>query len=255
MKRMRESGKFLGMLVLVNGFMGCNEILGWDLPEAGEPRSCAGIDATCGVEKNQDCCASPMVFPDAGIRRFRLDAFEVTVDRFKAYLVRPGAGDNETRDYGSATKSCPDATFQALNNSNLPINCVTWQQASQFCEWDDARLPELEEFNLAAGVGTRKFPWGQEPVNETRAVISPVDRPASVGTKPDGGTPDNQYEHDSVRRVYDLVGNVQEWTQEKNCFGGSFNTISESEPDTPDPVAALDGKANKETGFRCARNP
>jgi formylglycine-generating enzyme required for sulfatase activity len=40
--------------------------------------------------------------------------------------------------------------------SDQAVNCVDWQQAKQFCEWSGARLPSMEEWELAAGANQPK---------------------------------------------------------------------------------------------------
>jgi formylglycine-generating enzyme required for sulfatase activity len=51
--------------------------------------------------------------------------------------------------------------------SDYPVIYVNWEQARQFCEWRDARLPSEAEWERAAsfdpeqGVKTT-YPWGDE---------------------------------------------------------------------------------------------
>ena len=53
----------------------------------------------------------------------------------------------------------------AGNQENLPINCVTWQEAYAFCIWDDGFLPSEAEWAYAASGGgeQREYAWGQAP--------------------------------------------------------------------------------------------
>ena len=48
------------------------------------------------------------------------------------------------------------------SQENLPINCVTWQEAYAFCIWDGGLLPSESEWEYAAYGGSqqREYPWG-----------------------------------------------------------------------------------------------
>jgi formylglycine-generating enzyme required for sulfatase activity len=141
---------------------------------------------------------------------FRLDAFEVTVGRFRAFVEaypgsRPMEGDGAHPKFASSgwrsewDKELPDtrdALQQALmtlgsyappgdpekvltwsNNPNLhedcPANNVTWYLALAFCAWDKGRLPTEAELTYAivGGGEQRPHPWGNELPDPTRTVI------------------------------------------------------------------------------------
>jgi formylglycine-generating enzyme required for sulfatase activity len=53
-------------------------------------------------------------------------------------------------------------TNTAGTQENLPINCVTWQEAYAFCIWDGAFLPSDSEGGYAAAGGSEQleYPWG-----------------------------------------------------------------------------------------------
>lgn len=196
-------------------------------PDAGTalPTSCLGLAPTCGPTASAPCCESPLVIggaflrvydaaPDAfndmsapaTVSDFRLDKYEVTVGRFRAFVeagrgtqsAPPSVGSGaHPRIAGSgwnpawnasletdavalaSALACAPALYTWTNaragNENRPITCVTWYEAMAFCGWDGGFLPTLAEWEYAAGGGAqqRPFPWSTVPtsadIDETRA--------------------------------------------------------------------------------------
>ena len=185
-----------------------------DGTDAGSTRapSCNGLAATCGASSNDSCCSSlevpggmydrsydlagdassgTTVFP-ATIGNFRLDKYEVTVGRFRAFVQAgmgtranpPAAGAGahtaipgsgwDARWNTSLVASSTDliaaekcsAMFQTWTdtpgaNETRPINCLTWYEAMAFCAWDGGYLATEAEWNYAAAGGDqqRAYPW------------------------------------------------------------------------------------------------
>ena len=195
-----------------NPFNGCETPLD-TFSDCGAWPSCAvdqpGADRSCGPGGDEDCCASPLVtggtyyrssdavdYRDesnpATVSDFRLDRFEVTVGRFRAFVeasegtqVDPpqaGAGVhpfNPASGWDESWNSYLAVDALALSNAllcdsiygtwtptaganeQLPINCVNWYEAFAFCAWDGGWLPTESEWNYAAGGGAeqRFYPW------------------------------------------------------------------------------------------------
>jgi len=146
-----------------------------------------------------------MSFP-ATISTFRLDRYEVTVGRFRAFVQAgqgtqagppaAGAGAHPTlvgsgwdASWNAKLVTTPaalaaavqcDAGFQTWTdapggNETRPINCLTWYEAMAFCIWDGGYLASEAEWNYAAAGGgeQRAYPWsspaGALAIDGTRA--------------------------------------------------------------------------------------
>jgi hypothetical protein len=92
----------------------------------------------------------------------------------------------------------------------FPMVNVTWTQAETFCRWAGKRLPQVEEWEVAAGsaLTLRRrylFPWGDQfNVNLANGQLSLPQDTQAVGTYSPTG--------DSPAGVADMAGNVAEWT-------------------------------------------
>lgn len=212
-------------------------------------RSCAGLARTCGAGHDRDCCEAADVpggtfarsydglgytsqAAPATVSAFRLDVFEATVGRFRAFVAayaRPalGSGRDPANGGDAGWRSELDAALPADGASlarlvggcdgstwtdaagaadDRAIDCVTWYEAFAFCVWDGGRLPTEAEWNFAAAGGDeqRPYPWSAPKtaaIDASRAVYMQT-AVFAVGSKPAG---DGRWRH------ADLAGNVAEW--------------------------------------------
>jgi serine/threonine-protein kinase len=93
----------------------------------------------------------------------------------------------------------------------LPVTGVTWTVAVAYCQSLDAVLPTEEQWEYAArGAERRPNSWGDDMLDraQTHAFAGTAGKPLAVKTSPQDRTPVIA----DGRRIYDLIGNVQEWT-------------------------------------------
>lgn len=108
--------------------------------------------------------------------------------------------------------------------ANHPMTMVSWFGAKAYCEYYDGRLPtELEWEKAARGTDARPFPWGYTlERNNANLVTSrdPFEDMSTFGSRTtpvgfyNGKTYDGYVTLDSPSPygVYDMAGNVWEWT-------------------------------------------
>jgi formylglycine-generating enzyme required for sulfatase activity len=138
---------------------------------------------------------------------FEIGRYPVTVQEYKKFIEEGGY---EKEDYWGETGGFgefkePWNWEEQQSHGNRPVTGVSWWEASAYCKWAKGRLPTEAEWERAAR-GTHenaKYPWGNDPIDETRANYeSKVGRPTPVGLYPKGATTEG---------VDDMLGNVLEW--------------------------------------------
>ncbi len=150
------------------------------------------------------------------LETYQIETYEVTNWQY-AQCVKNGAcqgGDYTYEDEaGNILNHLDDPAY-----NDHPVVGVDWFQSQTYCEWSGARLPTEAEWEKAArGTDSRIYPWGDE-FDGNRANFCDTNceydwkntgfddgytRTAPVGTYPQGVSPYG---------VYDMAGNVWEWT-------------------------------------------
>jgi formylglycine-generating enzyme required for sulfatase activity len=113
---------------------------------------------------------------------------------------------------GFGKNSEPDEWERQVAYPSRPVVGVSWWEAKAFCAWAGFRLATEAEWERAArGTKGRKYPWGNEPIDEQRANYAKkfgqpnIGHPTPVGIYPLGSTPEG---------ICDLAGNVWEWCED-----------------------------------------
>jgi formylglycine-generating enzyme required for sulfatase activity len=137
------------------------------------------------------------------VNGFAIDKYEVSNARYIAFLEET-LHKPPFNVYGKG----PLSSEEGIND--LPVVQVTWHDAVDYCFWAGKRLPTEAEWEKAArGNDNRLYPWGNEPPTPERARFE--GQWAGKNTlKKVNSFPEGQ----SSSGVFQLSGNVREWTQD-----------------------------------------
>lgn len=197
------------------------------------------------------------------IKGFYMDRYEITVGEFKRFLETTGHKTPRIWTDQDWVKIYP------VPEDRHPMNGVSWYDADAYCRWAGKRLPTEEEWEKAArGTDGRQWPWGNEP--NLPSHVRANTQEAGVGwTMPVGSYPEGV----SPYGVYDMTGNVMEWTSswyqpypgstlEREAFGEKYKVLKGGaweNPSVPLGRAAYRHSVAPQWdhpghGFRCARD-
>ncbi len=138
---------------------------------------------------------------------YYIDKYEVTNAAYQRCVneggCKPPPEEKELNEY-SRKEYYENPAFKYY-----PVIYINWENANEYCNWRNARLPTEAEWQKAArGTDTRIYPWGN--ANPTcdfanygvaERTCSPLPHLAQVGSHPAGVSPYG---------VHDLAGNVEE---------------------------------------------
>jgi formylglycine-generating enzyme required for sulfatase activity len=229
-------------------------------------RGCAVVDLGVAPAFELGDPRDPVVAnvqPVSRLSAFAIDAAEVTVARFRAFFrapaplvgaVRyPSGAALELTTFASqlrapgTTAGDPECNYSDAPSprDEHPMNCVPWATALAFCAWDGGRLPTEAEwewivrYRAAEGLppGPRRYPWGDMAMiaDCTLAQHGVASGSTTVGCPgADGARTRAVQSFAPMGGLYDLAGNVAEWTADAmDAFGRTGDATTRCWPGQP----------------------
>ncbi len=203
----------------------------------GRPAKAAPAKPSIRIAKNLGKDKVPMVYVPAGgflrgstkgepdvkpQRRITLSAFYI--DRFAVTQA-------QYRGCVQGGKCSPPEAEEGCNWSQEgreqhPVNCVSWNQAEEYCQWAGKGLPSEAQWEKAAvGPTFRTFPWGEKKPGCTLANY--YHDPKKKKYCNDGTVPvtDNE-KGQSPYGAVQMSGNVYQWV--KDWYDKEYYRVSEA---------------------------
>jgi formylglycine-generating enzyme required for sulfatase activity len=176
---------------------------------------------------------------DVCVDPFRIDPAEVANDAYEKCVQ---AGRCQPAHYDDGICYHLDMERKVWSQSTLgtdfrdprmPVVCVQWKQAQDYCRFAKGRLPTEAEWEFAARWKSRgKFPWGDDPEDACR-YGNVADRTFAdmFGRIPGQRCSDGRSRMAPIAQyaptpngLYDMTGNAQEWTAD--WYWGSYYLYS-----------------------------
>ena len=190
----------------------------------------------------------------ATLDEYLIDAYEVSNEQYRAFVVRTGYPKGFVDLTGMPGPRGWTAQEFPQDRGRYPVTGVSWTEASAYCASLGKRLPTIFEWEKTARNGLAatgeglSMPWGYSRPGDA------IDVRANFGgteTKPVDAYPFGI----STYGVYNMAGNVKEWTANpllngRGVTGGSWEDLSY----LYGTFGAHDPSASSAAlGFRCAR--
>lgn len=165
----------------------------------------AGVFVMGGADGDVDERPSHKVY----LPEYKIDKYEVTRSEYEE-CVKKGRCKPSHYDDGQCvmwTSGGPRKVKVPLKyqGKDLPVVCVSWYQARDYCKAQGKRLPTEAEWEKAALGGTdNKYCWGNSSPSSSKCAVSSDGAPKKVGSF----SPNNYH-------LFDMTGNVWEWVNDR----------------------------------------
>jgi formylglycine-generating enzyme required for sulfatase activity len=156
----------------------------------------------CNAAIDTECGADELPQHAVNVSSFEIDRTEVTYGALRNCVAGGGCAAPSNLDQYAPTE---------------PVAWISWAGAQLYCQWANKRLPTEAEWEKAArGTDGRKYPWGNEAPDCTRANMSGcAGKPVAVGTVTGDVGPYG---------ARDMAGNLSEWVGD--WYGESYYAMS-----------------------------
>lgn len=184
------------------------------------------------------------------IPAFYIDKYPVTNAQFEQFVQATSYQTEAERRRENETWR---THYIGADKANHPVICVSWKDASTYARWAGKRLPTVQEWEKAArGKKGNLYPWGDD--------WDPHRCNNESSMRGYQTTPVNNFDTGKSQfGVYDMVGNVCEWTNTAVdssyiVLGGSWREACELYGLVAFGRPAASSLASDDLGFRCVKD-
>jgi len=219
-------------------------------------------DAVSARDEETSCARVPSgILSGIDVPELCMDITETTVEQFRRCVDAGKCSIPEEKCFG--------ATYHWPDRQQYPVNCVTQEQASTYCSWQNKRLPTALEWQWEAQGGgeNRRYPWGDALPNCDYANLyfGRTIEPSALGQcgrdfAPVGSFPLGA----SLHGILDLQGSVSEWTSDFAASGtvagvvvmgvAATSDFSHEELEPSEAQLVNPSLSTSLVGFRCVRD-